>query len=42
MNYLDKNEEEVPLEIKTGRSKLKEVTIACKSCREGNNVIIEY
>ena len=42
MNYLDKNEEEIPSEIKTGGSKVKEVTIACKSCRESNNVIIEY
>jgi hypothetical protein len=42
MNYLDKNEEEILSENRSGGNRIKEVTIKCKSCRESNNVIIKY
>ena len=42
MDFLDKNTEEISPEIKTGGTRVKEVSIECKSCREINNVAIEY
>jgi hypothetical protein len=41
MNFLDKAED-ISLVIKTGGTRVKEVLIECKSCREINNVAIEY
>ena len=41
-NYLDHNEREMPATKGTDGTRFKEVTIECKSCREGNNVTIEY
>jgi hypothetical protein len=41
-DYISKNEAESAAKIGTGTSKVKEVSIECKSCRESNNVSIEY
>jgi hypothetical protein len=40
--YTGKNEREMSLEAKIAGHKVEEVTIECKSCREINDVIIEY
>jgi hypothetical protein len=40
--YAGKYEAEILLEMKTGTSRIKEVSIECKSCREINSVKIEY
>jgi hypothetical protein len=42
MSYLDKSEENISSENQSGANRKKEVTIECKSCRESNNVTIEY
>jgi RNase P subunit RPR2 len=42
MNYLDRNAGEISQEIRAGGTRVKEVSIECKSCREINNVAIEY
>jgi hypothetical protein len=39
--YINKNEREVPSEVKSSGHNAKEVPIECKSCREINTVIIE-
>jgi Ni,Fe-hydrogenase I small subunit len=47
-NFFDKRkfiimkEGEMPSEMKSTGNKVKEVSIECKSCRESNNVTIEY
>jgi len=41
-DYTGKNEAGIPLEMKTGISRIKEISIECKSCREINSVKIEY
>jgi hypothetical protein len=40
--YTSRNEAENTAEMKTSPSRVVEVTIECKSCREINNVKIEY
>jgi len=42
MSYLDKSEENMSSENQSDANRKKEVTIECKSCRESNNVTIEY
>jgi hypothetical protein len=41
-DYLVKNQAVSDTKMRTGASKVKEVSIECKSCRETNNVLIEY
>jgi hypothetical protein len=45
-NYFDKTDyiskDKAELHMETGGSKAIEVSIECKSCRENNNVLIEY
>ena len=41
-DYLSKTQADSNMKMKTGTSKVKEVSIECKSCRESNNVPIEY
>jgi hypothetical protein len=41
-SFLDQNESEMPPAKGKGGTRFKEVTIECKSCRESNNVTIEY
>lgn len=40
--YLSKNESEKPLDTGRSTTKIKEVSIECKSCREMNNITVEY
>jgi hypothetical protein len=42
MKFLDRNSGEISRETRTGGTRVKEVSIECKSCREINNVAIEY
>jgi hypothetical protein len=42
LNYSDRNAGEISQEIRAGGTRVKEVSIECKSCREINNVAIEY
>jgi hypothetical protein len=41
-DYIRTDQTEIGTKMKSGTSNVKEVSIECKSCREINNVRIEY
>jgi hypothetical protein len=41
-DYIGASDAEKASEMNNGALKVKQVSIECKSCREGNNITIEY